>query len=53
MPDTLNLNRIVDVDVYISPASAPRATFNQLLIIGTASIIPTVERLKTNLLRLN
>ena len=46
MPDTLNLNRIVDVDVYISPASAPRATFNQLLIIGTASIIPTVERLR-------
>jgi hypothetical protein len=46
MPDTLNLNRIVDVDVYISPASAPRATFNQLLIIGTASIILAVERLR-------
>jgi hypothetical protein len=46
MPDTLNLNRIVDVDVYISPAAAPRATFNQLLIIGTATVIPAAERLR-------
>lgn len=46
MPDSLNLNRIVDVEVFISPAAAPRATFNQLLIIGTASVIPTAERLR-------
>jgi len=35
---TLNLDSIVDVVVLVSPASAPRATFNQLLILGIKGI---------------
>lgn len=43
---TLNLKEIVNVNVLISPMSAPRSTFNQMLVIGTAGIIDTVERIR-------
>lgn len=48
---TLNLNQIVDVSVEVSPTAAPRAEFNQLLIIGTTGLvisnpITTTERLR-------
>lgn len=43
---TLNLDRIVDVSVQISPVAAPRGTFNQLLIIGSTDVIPTSERVR-------
>ena len=45
-PDTLNLDSIVDVSVRVSPLAAPRATFNQLLIIGKSTAISTSDRLK-------
>ncbi len=43
---TLSLNSIVDVQVLISPLSAPRAGFNEALIIGTSNVIPSGERLR-------
>jgi hypothetical protein len=48
---TLNLDSIVDVVVSVSPASAPRSTFNQLLIVGSTGIsisnpITTSERVR-------
>lgn len=46
MVDTLSLDSIVDVNVLISPLSAPRAGFNQALIIGTTDNIQTTERLR-------
>jgi hypothetical protein len=46
-PTTLNLDRIVDISVQVSPVSAPRGTFNQALFIGTTSgVIDTTERLR-------
>lgn len=44
---TQNLNSIVTINEYITPLTAPRATFNQLLIIGTAGVISTSERLRS------
>ena len=47
IPSTQNLDRIVDISVEVSPLAAPRATFNELLIVGsTAGIIDTTERLR-------
>jgi hypothetical protein len=46
MSKTLDLNTIIDVVVLVSPSSAPRATFNQLLILGSSNIIDTDERLR-------
>ena len=43
---TQNLNNIISIAEYISPLSAPRATFNQLLVIGTAGVIDTTERVR-------
>lgn len=43
---TLNLNNIISIAEYVTPMSAPRATFNQLLIIGDSSIIDTTERVR-------
>lgn len=43
---TLNLSNIVSITEYISPLSAPRTTFNQMLIVGTSGIIDTTERLR-------
>ena len=34
IPGTRSLNSIVDIEVLIGPLSAPRAEFNQALIIG-------------------
>lgn len=45
-PKTLNLDSIVDVNVTIGPQAAPRATFNQLLIIGNSTHISAATRLK-------
>jgi hypothetical protein len=45
-PTTLNLNKIVDVVVSVSPLSAPRNGFNQGLIIGSSTLIPATERLR-------
>lgn len=42
---TLNLDTIVDVVVSVSPASAPRATFNQMLVVGSATVISVEDRL--------
>lgn len=46
MSTTLDLNTIIDVVVLVSPSSAPRATFNQLLILGPTTTIPAAERLR-------
>jgi hypothetical protein len=46
IPGTLSLNSIVDVEVLISPLSAPRSTFNQGLIIGSTNNITAEERLR-------
>jgi len=46
IPGTLSLDTIVDVEVLISPLSAPRSTFNQGLIIGSTDVIPTSERVR-------
>ena len=46
MATTLNLSNIINITEYISPLSAPRATFNQLLVIGNSGVIPTSERLR-------
>lgn len=43
---TQNLNNIISISEYVSPLSAPRSTFNQLLVIGTAGVISTTERLR-------
>src|SRR5512133_1909491 len=45
-PATQSLDRLVDVVVRVSPLAAPRATFNELLIIGTSVHISTDDRLK-------
>lgn len=44
IPPTFSLDSIVDIVVSVSPLAAPRATFNELLIVGTTAIIPTSER---------
>jgi hypothetical protein len=41
---SLNLDQIVDVIVKVTSTGATTSTFNQGLIIGTSSIIPTLER---------
>ena len=46
IPGTLPLDSIVDVEVLISPLSAPRSTFNQALIIGSTVNITPTERLR-------
>lgn len=43
---TQNLDTIVNVSVQISPLTAPRGSFNQLLIVGTTNVIPTSERVR-------
>lgn len=44
---TLNLNNIIDVTVYVSPSAAPRAEFNQLLIVGSTDVVSVEERIKS------
>lgn len=44
--DSLNLSRIVDVEVHVSPLTAPRRTFNEGLIIGDTDGISAATRLK-------
>ena len=46
IPGTRSLNSIVDIEVLIGPLSAPRAEFNQALIIGSTDIIQEAERLR-------
>lgn len=47
-PVTHNLDSIVDITVEISPLAAPRATFNELLIIGSTVVagFDTDERVR-------
>lgn len=45
-PATLDLTRIVDVAVYVSPLAAPRRGFNEGLIIGAAERFSPATRLK-------
>ena len=47
VPKTFNLDRIVDITVEVSALSAPRATFNELLILGTSEVISTDDRILT------
>lgn len=44
--NTLDLSNIVDVVVEISPLAAPRATFNEMLVVGPTVVIPTSERVR-------
>ena len=44
-PATLNLDSIVNVEVFISPQPAPRPTFNQGLIVGVSTHISVATRL--------
>lgn len=43
---TLNLSQLVDVNLYVSPLSAPRKSFDRALIVGNSGVIDTVERVK-------
>lgn len=40
-PATLPLNSIVNVQVFVSPQAPPSPTFNQGLIVGTSTVIPS------------
>jgi hypothetical protein len=44
IPQTFNLDSVVDIVVQVSPLAAPRATFNELLIVGSTDVIETTER---------
>lgn len=46
MATTQSFNGVVDISVSVSPASAPRAGFNQMLIIGPSTIISKTDRIK-------
>jgi len=46
IPQTFNLDSIVDITVMISPLAAPRATFNIACIIGSSEVIPAAERVR-------
>ena len=46
IPKTFDLKSIVDISVHRTPLAAPRATFNELLIVGTTDNISTTERLR-------
>lgn len=46
IPQTFNLDSIVDITVSVSPLAAPRTTFNIALILGTTAIIPAAERVR-------
>lgn len=45
-PATFSLDSIVDIAVEISPLAAPRATFNELLVVGSTNVIPASERVR-------
>ena len=45
-PATLSLDSLVQVVVHVSPLAAPRATFNQLLIVGPSAHITVGDRLR-------
>ena len=45
-PATFSLDSIVDITVEIAPLAAPRATFNELLVVGSTNVIDTVERVR-------
>jgi hypothetical protein len=40
-PFTFSLQPVVDVEVYVAQAAAPRQAFNQGLVVGTSSVIPS------------
>lgn len=45
-PVSLNLDNLINITEYVSPLAAPRSTFNQLLVIGTDTIISASERVR-------
>jgi hypothetical protein len=46
IPETFNLDSVVDITVMISPLAAPRATFNIALIVGSSTVITAEERVR-------
>lgn len=46
MSTTRSLDSLVNVVVHVSPLAAPRASFNQLLIVGPNIIISVSDRIK-------
>jgi len=46
IPQSFDLDSIVDITVHVSPLAAPRATFNIALILGSTAIIETSERVR-------
>jgi hypothetical protein len=44
-PNTLSLQRVADIIINVAPAAAPRATFNQILIVGKSGHIPQSMRI--------
>ncbi len=46
MSTTQSLDSIVDVRVQVSPVSAPRATFNEMLVVGKSTAISVNDRMK-------
>jgi hypothetical protein len=46
IPQTFNLDSIVDIVVQVSPLAAPRATFNIALIVGSSDVIDAIERVR-------
>ena len=45
-PATQSLDSIVDIVENLAQAAAPRSTFNQMLIVGPATVIPYDERVR-------
>lgn len=43
---SLTLKTVVNVQIYLAPLAAPRKAFNLGLIIGSAEVIPTSERVR-------
>lgn len=46
MPNTLNVNSIVNVQVVLAPVAAQTRNFGSLLIMGDSDVIDTYERLR-------
>jgi len=44
--NSLSLSNILNVAVVVSPAAVPGPSFNQALIVGPSTIIPSTERLR-------
>jgi hypothetical protein len=47
MPVGLNVNRLINVSVNLSPSAAQAANFSSLLIMGNSDVIDTYQRLRS------